>query len=172
MLHRCSTDVTLLRMVYEALLKEGEGEGWENCHKLNAKLFYYLQKQEEYGWLFDSDWGSYCIATLNRWIERIDRAVSGSLPLVTEIEETKKDETYSYIKKPFRKDGSYSAAVQSYLVEGVDVCAGPFSRIRFRPVNLDSNQETKKFLLALGWEPEEWNTNDEGERTSQKLSKD
>jgi DNA polymerase-1 len=171
MLHRCSTDVTLLRMVYEALLKEGEGEGWEECHKLNAKLFYYLQKQEEYGWLFDSDWANHCINTLSRWIARIDRNAASSLPLVTECLETKKNGEYSYVRKPFLKSGQYNDRVVDYMGNQHTSVAGPFSRIGFRPVNLNSNDETKEFLLQLGWEPEEWNTNEAGERTSPKLSK-
>jgi DNA polymerase I len=184
MLHRCSMDVTLLRMVYEALLKEGEGEGWEECHKLNAKLFYYLQKQEEYGWLFDNSWASHCIRTLDRWIDRIDRAVAGHLPLVTEVEEGRNPPAsraelgeYKYVKKPFLKSGEYAAvsktvleSIQQQNVDAKDISiGGPFSRVSFRPVDLDSGEETKQFLLSFGWEPEEWNVKD-GKQTSPKLS--
>src|SRR5690606_2933909 len=59
-----------------------------------------------------------------------------------------------------------------YLGDMVSCLAGPFSRVAFRRVDLDSNSEVKNFLLSLGWEPTEWNTNDAGERTSPKLSKD
>lgn len=178
MLHRCSVDVTLLRKIYEALLEEGKGEGWEECHKLNAKLFYYLQKQEEYGWLFDIEWAHHCISTLNRWIERIDKSVARSLPLVVEIEEdryppaerSEKGE-YKYVKKPFKKDGTHTQAALDALGDSVVHVCGPFSRISFRPVDLNSGEETKEFLLNLGWEPLEWNMKD-GKRTSPVLSQD
>lgn len=177
MMHRCGEDVRIGRMVYDYLLKEGEGEGWEEAHKLNAKLFYYLQRQEEYGWLVDRDWMLRCISTLDRWIERIDSVVVGSLPLVIDIEEDKKNEEYNYLRKPFLKSGGYSGNAVKYFGEnGIEIrenqLAGPFSRITIRTVNLNSNDETKEFLLAQGWQPEEWNTNDDGERTSAVMSHD
>jgi DNA polymerase-1 len=172
MLARCERDCELQFKIYLALLEEGAGEGWERAHKLNHKLFHHLQRQEEYGWLVDRDWFDYCCRVLDRYIAKIDYVVSGSLPLVTEIEETKKDGEYNYVRKPFRKDGSYSEVVSKFFSnEGVSGVSGPFSRISFRPVDLNSNQETKDFLLAQGWEPVEWNTNNAGQRTSPKLSK-
>jgi DNA polymerase-1 len=172
MLARCVRDCELQYKIYLALLEEGAKEGWEKAHKLNHKLFHYLQMQEEYGWLVDRTWFEYCCRLLDRYIKRIDHVVSGSLPLVTEIEETKKDGELGYVRKPFKKDGSYSEAVAKYISNtGIQGVCGPFSRIRFRPVDLNSNQETKEFLLAQGWEPVEWNTNNAGERTSPKLSK-
>jgi DNA polymerase-1 len=189
MLARCVRDCELQYKIYLALLEEGAGEGWERAHKLNHKLFHHLQRQEEYGWLVDRDWFGYCCRVLDRYIRRIDSVVSKDLPLVTEIGEDKHlpvsretEGLYKWIKKPFKKDGSYSEAtwkfiqtleLEEYAAVGcgmIDV-VGPFSRISFRPVDLNSNQETKEFLLAQGWEPVEWNTNNAGERTSPKLSK-
>lgn len=178
MLERCKQDVALLRATYNFLLEEGKGEGWERAHKLNARLFYILQKQEEYGWLVDRPWMDHCISTLDRWIDRIDRVVAPHLPLVVEPLETKIAGEYGYVKKPFKKDGNYSQAAFRFFesMEGIPkdekVICGPFSRIHFRSVNLNSNEETKNFLLSQGWQPEEWNVNDNGEQTSAKLSKD
>jgi DNA polymerase-1 len=171
MLARCVRDCELQYKIYLALLEEGAGEGWEKAHKLNHKLFHHLQRQEEYGWLVDRDWFDYCCRVLDRYIRRIDFVVSGSLPLVTEIAETKKDGEYNYVRKPFRKDGTLTQAVQDFLGEGASAVGGPYSRITFRSVDLNSNAETKSFLLAQGWEPVEWNTNNAGIRTSPKLSK-
>lgn len=177
MLARCERDCDLQYRIYLALLEEGAGEGWEKAHKLNHKLFHYLQRQEEYGWLVDRNWFEYCCRVLDRYISRIDSVVSKDLPLVAEPLESKKDGEYGYVRKPFKKDGSYTAAVAEYF--GRDdydhlvtrSIVGPFSRIAFRPVDLNSNQETKDFLLSQGWEPVEWNTNNAGQRTSPKLSK-
>lgn len=177
MLHRCSEDVEIQEMIYEALMKEAGKGVWKNAFLLSFKLFENLQKQEEYGWLVDQPHMQNCVKTLTRWMFRIDRAVIPYLPKVLVVEETKKDGQYNYVRKPFLKSGGYSEAVSKWCtggnpdVTGRIVC-GPFSRVSFRPTSLDSNEETKDFLLGMGWEPLEWNTDDTGKRTSPKLSKD
>lgn len=177
MLHRCSEDVEILELVYKALLEESKGGNWKQAFLLTFELFECLQKQEEYGWLADKDHMQECLKTLERWIGYIDRVITPMLPKVVEVEELKKAGEYGFIKKPFLKSGAYSESVRNWHDRwGYDVDArcvgGPFSRITFRPTNLNSNEETKDFLLGMGWEPLEWNTNDEGVRTSPKLSKD
>ena len=173
MLHRCEEDTAIQVKIYHALLEEGKGEGWAAAHKLNHKLFHYLQRQEEYGWLVDLQLLDKNIATLDRWIERIDRAVTPFLPLISECEETKKDGELGFVRKPFRKDGTLSMQAERWLEETGSKAeiVGPFSRISFRVVDINSNAEVKDFLLSKGWEPTEWNTNDQGKRTSPKFSK-
>lgn len=177
MLHRCTEDVYILELVYDALMEEAKGKGWRNAFLLTFELFKNLQKQEAYGWLVDTEHMKRCIHQLDRWIARIDKAIYPHLPTVLEVEENKAKGEYGYIKKPFLKSGKYSESVCNwYLSNCIDDASvhvsGCFSRITFRKTNLNSNEETKEFLLDLGWEPKEWNTNDEGERTSPKLSKD
>lgn len=177
MLHRCTEDVEILALVYDALLKEAGKGKWKNAFLLSFELFENLQKQEEYGWLVDINHMHSCINQLTRWIDKIDKVVTPKLPLVLEIEEQKVDGDYKYIKKPFLKSGAYSESVASWCADsGIDINTRPvggcFSRISFRRTNLNSGDETKNFLLSLGWEPLEWNTNDDGIRTSPKLSKD
>lgn len=171
-LQRCMEDVEIQYQLYRALLEEGKGEGWENAHKLNARLFHYLQLQEEYGWYIDQEKLASNIRMLQHFINRIDKAISPLLPQIVEVHETKKAGEYGWLKKPFRKDGSYAASVLGYLGVDNDVVIGPFSRISFRPVDLDSNKEVKEYLLSQGWKPKEWNINDNGDETSAKLSKD
>lgn len=175
MMHRCEEDVHINEEVYAELLKEGEGEGWGHCHRLNRKLFHWLQLQEEHGWLIDQPLMNKNLYRLNRWIDRIDIAIDPHLPMVVEIEETKKDGTYGWVRKPFKKDGTLSKSGVQFVDRAgasVDMVGGPFSRINLRPVDLDSNVEVKEYLLGLGWIPKEWNTNNVGKRTSPKLSKD
>lgn len=177
MLERCRQDVRIQKRIYEFLLEEGKGEGWESAHKLNAKLFYHLQRQEEYGFAIDRDHFHNCIRLLDHWIARIDKALAPKLPLVVEILETKKDGEYGWVKKPYLKSGGYAESVIRHFSNdgeyNFETCpvTGPFSRIAFRPVDLNSNKETKEFLLSQGWEPKEWNVNDAGKQTSPKLSK-
>lgn len=177
MLHRCTEDVEILRLVYDSLLKEMKGGSWKQAILLTFELFENLQKQEQYGWLVDKAHMAACINQLDRWVERIDKAVISYLPHVLVVEESKKGGEYQYVKKPFLKSGAYSEATHRWCISAnLDVdsrpVGGPYSRVSFRKTNLNSNEETKDFLLSLGWEPKEWNTNDEGERTSPKLSKD
>lgn len=177
MLHRCAEDTEILELVYKALLEEAKGGKWRDAFLLSFELFTRLQQQEEYGWLVDQDHMHFCVRQLTKWIERIDRVITPKLPMILEVEETKKNGEYNYIKKPFLKSGEYSQSVIDWCGRnGIPISDKPvvgcFSRISFRVTDLDSNAETKDFLLQLGWEPLEWNTNDEGERTSPKLSKD
>lgn len=171
-LERCRTDVEIQHHIYKALLEEGKGEGWANAHKLNFKLFHYLQKQEEHGWYLDKDKLDKHIASLNRWIDKIDKAVAPYIPLVVECNEVKKGEEYGWVRKPFRKDGTPSDGSIRRLGDDVKYLGAPFSSISIRPVDLNSNKEVKEFLIAQGWEPEEWNEDDDGNKTSAKLSKD
>lgn len=177
MLHRCSEDVEILELVYDELMKEAGQHNWREAFLLSFQLFEWLQKQEEYGWLVDREHMDRCIKQLDRWIELIDRVVTPHLPRILEVEETKEKGEYKYVKKPFLKSGAYSQAVVDWLARcGFDgdnhLVSGPFSRVGFRLTNLNSGDETKDFLIAEGWEPLEWNTNDDGDRTSPKLSKD
>lgn len=177
MLHRCSEDVEILELVYEALLKEAKGSSWKQAFLMSFELFTHLQKQEEYGWLVDQDHMHRCIKQLTRWIGLIDRVITPRLPKVLVVEETKEAGEYRYVKKPFLKSGAYNAGVLDWCLRNSinpydKPVSGPFTRVTFRPTDLDKPQETKDFLLGMGWEPLEWNTNDAGHRTSPKLSKD
>lgn len=177
MLHRCKEDVRINVKVYHKLMEEAKGRNWKNAFKLTFKLFECLQKQEQYGWKVDVKYSNNLLDFLEQRIARIDRAIVPTLPKVVEVLETKKQGEYNYVKKPFLKSGEYAQSVVSYYGAHSEllsnrIVGGPFSRIDFRRVDLNSNDETKTFLMNLGWEPLEWNTNDEGERTSPKLSKD
>lgn len=173
MLHRCEEDVEINYLVYQELLKEGKGENWGQSHRTNMRLLSLLQEQEEYGWLADRAHMDRCIRQLDRWIERISRATSSHLPFICDPLETKKKGEYNYVRKPFLKSGKYAEIVIRYFGPDCDFVGGPFSRVSFRRVDLDSGDETKTFLLEAGWEPAEWNYDKKtGERRSPKLSKD
>lgn len=177
MLHRCSEDVEIQHLIFNALRAEAGGGNWKNAFKLSFKLFEYLQKQEQYGWLVDREHMEKCIHQLDRWIGLIDSVLDRHLPNIVEVLETKDQGEYKYIKKPFLKSGEYSGSVLKWIeLNNINpaaiAVAGPFTRISLRKVDLNSNDETKTFLLNSGWEPLEWNYNDEGQQTSPKLSKD
>lgn len=177
MLHRCSEDVKINVKLYHRLMEESKAYNWMPAFKMSFTLFELLQKQEEYGWKVDVGYMHYLVGWLDRKIERINKVVAKHLPKVVEVHETKLDGEFRYVKKPFLKSGEYSTHVINYFGESSSEIVekqvkGPYTRVSFRPVNLNSNDETKSFLLSLGWEPAEWNTDSEGNRTSPKLSKD
>lgn len=172
MLHRCTEDVEILALVFKALMDEARGHKWRDAFLLTQELFTNLQEQESYGWHVDVDYMKWCIHQLDRWINLIDKVLVPKLPSVLEIKEIKKNGEYSYCK-PFTKAGKYTSRCVDYFgIDNVGCVVGPFSRISFRKVNLDSNMETKDYLLSQGWKPLEWNYDDEGRRRSPKMSKE
>ena len=155
MLHRCVEDVEILRLVH-CYLKEEGGPSWIAAHQLTHRLFEILHEQEKYGWLVDRTWIDKSVAMLTHWVAKIDSVVVPRLPQVLVIDETKKAGELGWVRKPFLKSGLPSSQVLKWEGES-DHVAGPFSRISYRPVNLDSNKETKDWLLREGWIPEAWN---------------
>lgn len=177
MLHRCSEDVEINRLVYLELLKESKGKNWKNAFLLTFKLFQNLQEQEDYGWLVDQDLMHENIDKLTAMMDQIEKDLQPILPMIVEVDEQKIKGEYKFVKKPFLKSGKLSESSVKWLADvGIPECdhciVGPFSRLSFRPVDVNSRNECVAFLLDEGWEPKEWNYNDSGERTSPKLSKD
>ena len=152
MLHRCKEDVEILCLVYNKLLEEQKGGDWKRATQLSLKLFEALHKQEQYGWLVDRKHMEFCIHQLQHWVTRIDKALAKSLPLVVEVQEQKIKGEYQHIKKPFLKSGKYSQPILTWLstLEHDVSVGGPFTRLSFRRLDLNSNQETKDFLLDSG----------------------
>lgn len=175
-LHRCEEDVKINVAVYHELMREGKGQNWKAAHMMTFKLFENLQKQEDAGWLLDIPYIKKSISLLNHWVERIDRVLADNLPLTMDICESKKDGEYNWVRKPFMKSGKYSTSVEKHYGDTVDLLLhnidGPFSRIHYRPIDLGSAAEVKDWMLAQGWEPAEWNLDDEGNRRSPKMPKD
>lgn len=176
MFYRCESDVEIQRLTYHYLIKEQKEHNWTRALKLSNRLFEILQKQEEYGWLVDRDWMDKSVSMLSHWMRKIDTVLDPQLPTTLEIEEIKVKGEYKYVKEPFKINGAYNANMVKWFASiGIDpstrMVGGPFSRVFFRRISLNKPSEIKDYLLSQGWEPLEWNTNDDGERTSPKLDK-
>ena len=175
-LHRCEEDVRINVATYHALREEGRGQNWKNAHLMTFTLWKNLWKQEQAGWLLDEAYIHKSIKLLTHWIDRIDRVLAKYLPLTMDILEAKKDGEYNYVRKPFMKSGKYSASVEKHYTDErilYGMCiGGPFSRIAYRPIKLSSSDEVKTWMLSQGWEPAEWNLDDEGNQRSPKMPKD
>lgn len=178
-LHRCEEDVKINLAVYDELRKEAEGQNWKAAHLMTFKLFENLAKQEEAGWLADRPYIEKCIGLLTHWIDRRDAILKEHLPFVYDIKEGKDKIAdggqRKWVREPFLKSGKYNKSVTChYSPEELEgrLVGGPFSRIEWRRVDLGSSDEVKTWMLSQGWEPAEWNTNDDGEITSPKMPKD
>lgn len=170
-LHRCEEDVKINVATYHELRKEAEGQNWRDAHMLTFKLWENLARQEEAGWLIDQPYMEKSIHMLDTWIRRIDEVLVKHLPIKYDILEAKKDGEYGWVRKPFMKSGKYSASVEKHY-GCTSIVYGPFSRINYRPIDLGSPGEAKDWMLSQGWEPAEWNLDDDGNPRSPKMPKD
>jgi len=175
MLHRCTEDVEINVLVYHELLKEMSEGDWSKAVPMTMKLFQVFKEIEDYGWKVDEEWMHKCIEDLDRRMDDCDSYLFPLLPYIRKEE--------GVVNKPFTKAGHYTVNMSNWLyktsatpIEYIEklesrIVGGPFTRITYRKIDLDSNKEMKEFLLSEGWVPEEWNFNDNGDRTSAKLSK-
>lgn len=190
MLHRCSEDTEIQLQLYSKLVKKMKLESWpKRTFDLTFKLFEIFQKQEEYGWLFDTEYAKQSVQALTRWIEKIDTVLTPYLPMRVQVNEQKvpRENEYKHLKQIFLKSGKYSKNTLAVFPDAEDtkIVAGPFTRISFRRTNIASDKEVKEYLLSEGWKPKEYNykkdpdtgrpaKDDSGNpiRTSPKLSAD
>jgi DNA polymerase I-like protein with 3'-5' exonuclease and polymerase domains len=101
---------------------------------------------------------------------RIERIIEPMLPRMVEAAEVKKDGQVNWVRKPFVMSGGYAAITTRSFPElegktaATGFVAGPFSRVRFRKMDINSRNEMVQYLLNSGWIPREWNyqTDDNG----------
>jgi DNA polymerase I len=159
MLKRCEVDVQLNARLYsqfeERLEKDHKGH-WSKAIPLEHKVAHIMYQQARNGWYFDTDKANALVARLNNDIAEIDEELKEYLkPKPVKISE---------VKKPFNKDGNFSAHAHKYLSNhwecpnGMVIhVIGSFSVIKFEPINLGSEKQMKILLLSLGWQPTQWN---------------
>lgn len=134
---------------------------WASPLLLEQKVQKIIAEQERYGWLFDMESAVLLEQEILGEIKKIDEQLSPLLPPKRiKIEKPEVD-------SPFRKDGQLADRVSKWLAMPP---VGPFSKVDWEPFNLNSVAQVKDFLLTIGWEPDEWNYNDDGERSSPKLT--
>jgi len=152
-------------------------QDWTLPLKIEHQFGKLLVKQKKKGFLVDRDLINKHIKTLDRYINRIDKAVVPALPMRVVPYIKKKAGEFPYVKKVFLKGGGYTQSSEDWVESaygGVDpdIC-GIFTRISFEVFDLGSVAQVKDYLLEQGWVPEEWNFSKKtGLRTSAKLSAD
>lgn len=153
MLHRCTEDVEINHVLYEYLVeKEASQWKWGNSIIMEQYFSYDQGRQEITGVTIDTALARKTLATIDEELRVIDGQLDERLPL--RIVDRKA------VNKPFVKSGDYSAMVYSwYCGDDRDVLTvqAPFSRISYEKINLNSDQQIKKYLLSVGWVPTTWN---------------
>jgi hypothetical protein len=152
-------------------------QNWTYSIQLEHDFARVLVGQKKRGFLLDKPLVEKHIETLSTYIDKIDEEVQPQLPLLVEPLSKKSKGVFPYVKKPFVKSGGYSAPVSNwieiaYASQDPGVC-GPFTRVSYTPVDINSGAQMKDFLLSEGWVPDKWNYNKETKaRTSPILSSD
>ena len=187
MMHRCVEDVEITHLLYNHILEKWNLEKFPpRSAWLTMDFMKCISRQQKHGWRLDTDRCNKSLAQLEKWVRWIDIVLDPYVPILPLIKEDRLEEdgTTEGFKAPYTKKGDIALRLQKWMEnEGIhwdkEDIGGPFCRVTFRKVNLNSDKETKEWLLALGWQPEEYNfsktekdENGNPKRTSPKLSAD
>lgn len=156
MLHRCSEDVAINVLTYKKLCEEGEQEvlnfwssssPWLKALRLEQAVQVYITKMGVNGCPVDQPQMEERIADLTVMMDEIEDDVLPSIPKKISIHGV-------VVSKPFKKNGDLAKMVTDWTDEDV---GGPFSRVKYTPLNLGSEKQVKEYLLSIGWIPTEYN---------------
>lgn len=154
MLHRCIEDVKIGCKTWDALTEERNKWDWEKAIALEYGVAKYHATQEMNGCPFDLKYALELLTKLDKEIKDLEGKILPGIP------KRCKNPYNNPVNSPFKKDGEYSANLLKWFskVEADKVkVSGPFNRIRFDTINLNSDQQVKNYLLTQGWQPTEWN---------------
>lgn len=169
MLRRNRGDLEVNNLVYSVLRSEIKGHNWDKAIQLEHDVRRIITEQEHAGVNFNLPRAVELITTLDDKIQRIDDELLPNLPKSCKPWGTT-------ISKPFKNNGQPLKRVVDWFDQfddcSSDMVAGPFTRLDWIEMNLGSMPQVKDYLLANDWQPTEWNYNDNGERTSPKLTED
>lgn len=186
---RCKFDVDITYLAYLDLrdkLEKSKDIFPVRSFKLTQDFMDCISRQEKWGWKLDIPRCERYVKQLEKWVRWIDAVLYPHIPVLPLIKEDRVDDSGDSLgfQNPFTKAGSINARLAKWLESNEipwtrEEIGGPFCRVNFRKVNLNSDKETKEWLLEMGWQPEEYNyskteRDEDGnpKRTSPKLSAD
>ncbi len=187
MMHRCVEDVEITHLLYNHILEKWDKEAFPvRSAWLLMDFMKCISRQEKHGWKLDIPRCERSVLQLSKWVRWIDNVMYSYLPVLPIIKEDRLDEDGNSegFQNPFTKAGTLAIRLEKWIEKEEipwtrDTIGGSFCRVTFRKVNLNSDKETKEWLLAMGWQPEEYNysktqKDEDGEplRTSPKLNAD
>lgn len=184
MLHRCVEDVEIQHLIYLALLDEagvtdrsanifqakaykGSIISWAKAFEVEHKSFQLMRDQQTTGVGFAYDRAVEYCKQLDHIIHTVENEITRNIP-------SKPKQKGVSILEPFLKTGGYKKAVVDWYPHLNDPLtyknmldctydvkvSGPFSRVEWFSINLNSDKQIKEWLYSLGWEPDEWNYKD------------
>ena len=184
----CINDVHLNHRVYKVLLEE--------LHRIaarNPSIKTYIRAEHyvaewcaeaaAHGWPFNTEAAVELFNTLEAEMSKAYTALSHKLGMKCVAVDRSKGVVEE--KRPrWTKEGFYDANTAKWF--GVDPCSGfegeermilgPYCRVEFAPLSLDSVQDVKTFLFRHGWQPTTWNykVDEKGkkQKTSPKITED
>ena len=187
MMHRCVEDTEITHMLYDYILEKWNKEKFPpRAVWLTMDFMKAISRQEQHGWKLDLDRCHRSVNQLSKWVGWIDRVLEPHLPVLPLIKEDRLEDNgdSNGFQAPFTKAGTLAVRLSNWIEKEEidwdrDTIGGSFCRVTFRKVNLNSDKETKEWLLSMGWQPEEYNyskkeVDEDGnpKRTSPKLNAD
>jgi DNA polymerase-1 len=189
MVDYCIQDTRLTAKVYDILIKEYKG-----VVEKSPMLRYYIRAEHAAakwcaeaslkGWPFDMKAAKELYNKLESEMEKAYKALSSRLGTKC-VAIDKKKGIVEYKQPKWTKKGFYDLHTANWF--NVDPCSGyegeerivegPYSRIEFEALSLDSVADVKVFLYRNGWQPTEWNfkvddTTGKKVKSSPKISED
>lgn len=163
MLNRNMKDSEIQGMIYEhiedhidTLSTHDKRLLFQEVFDMEQRVWGLIEKQADYGWLFDVEYAFKLVEELEPKITKIDEELIPQLPIRCVA-------PYDVPCKAFTKSGELTASTKSWLAKnGVEdfstvKISGDFSRVSFERMNLNADKQVKDYLLSFGWKPKEWN---------------
>lgn len=147
MLAYCRQDVAVNARIHERFIREAGDYGWEKALRLEHRIAEIIGKQEQKGFCFDQEKAE---GYVNEWTDRIN-------DIDSELRPSNRSFNIGTVSRPFKISGDPSQICEK-VCASVDLSpsdiSGPFSGVGYRPLDLNSKQQQKEFLLESGWKPE------------------
>ncbi len=182
MLHRCKEDVEIQYLMWLMLCKEAtvrqptysifdsntyDEHDWALAFKQEHRSAEIMYQQECNGCYFEKELAGTFVDVLTTIVDK----TSADVLRFAHATPKKKGAT---VNKPFKKDGTYTKMVMDWIQPNVpdwneiysnglftlhnwDIVEGPFTRIEWHQLNLQSDKQLKEWLYKIGWVPDEWN---------------
>ena len=172
MLRRNRADVEINHSVYHLLKAEAIDHDWKEALEIEHAVQEIIFRQEINGVQFNVKLAEQYVNDLESRIANISDELLTVLPV--------RFKSWGVpVSQPFKTNGHLKKMVTDWYPDfandpndGSGHIGGPFTRIEIIPFNLNSQTQLKEHLLKQGWIPTEYNTDDNGNQTSPKLTED
>lgn len=177
MLERCKNDViinvNIRRHFFRYVKANGGNKTWNVAFHTEQYVASAHAEQEDYGVRFDILKAVELIKDFDSKLEVLTKdIIEGVKPVQVipwkkyrDLETGKMISEAPTVEEPFKTDGDLKAYAKKYF-DGyvtkdinkpvIDTVVGPYSKVSWRQINLNSPTEVKKWLKSEGWKPTEW----------------